>query len=91
MGRYGDPVSPIKKDRDPSGGQVLGYGAGKGNILGRGGDEGDRGKGRVVDKDGEIEEGKEGNEAFRQQLHNKWEGDKKTQKRFVSFFFIPQL
>ena len=89
VGRYGDPVSPMKKD--PSGGQVLGYGAGKGNILGRGGDEGDRGRGRVVDKDGEAEErqeGKEGNDAFRQQLHNKWEGDKKTQKRSVTVFFI---
>ena len=71
-GRYGETASPSKMDSPRSGGKALGYGVGKGNVLGRG-DEGGDGEGG-----GSGEEGKEG---FRQQLHSKWEADKKTQKR----------
>lgn len=45
-------------------------GGGKGNILGRGEDRANGGG------------GEEGKDDFRQQLHCKWEVDKKTQKRY---------
>ena len=81
-GRYGETASPSKMDSPRSGGKALGYGVGKGNVLGRG-DEGGDGEGG-----GSGEEGKEG---FRQQLHSKWEADKKTQKRLDYYIHISFL
>ena len=82
-GRYGAPSSPSKMGPGATGGasggqsprgQTAGYGTGRGNVLGRG----------EEDEEG----GEEGKDGVRQQLHSKWEADKKTQKRYSFLSYL---
>lgn len=76
--RYGS-TSPSKENV----GGVLGYGTGKGNVLGRGDDK-DRDRGRDLRGGVGLVVRGEGDDAdVRMQQHTKWEADKKTQKRIA--------